>query len=54
MEVIKSKPATNEFRDNFDKMKWECPKCLGKGKITFGDDTESGREEVTCDCRKKS
>ena len=53
MGEIKSKPATNEFRKRFDAMTWgECRKCCGKGYIEFGSDTESGREQVSCGCRK--
>jgi hypothetical protein len=30
-----------------------CLICGGSGKVIYGSDTESGREEVVCECRRK-
>jgi hypothetical protein len=30
-----------------------CSICGGSGKVVYGSDTESGREETVCECRKK-
>jgi hypothetical protein len=44
-------PASSEMSlGNFETI-FTCPKCLGKGVIVFGDDTETGREIIDCDCK---
>jgi hypothetical protein len=29
-----------------------CHRCLGVGRVFYGSDTEGGREETVCECRR--